>query len=300
MTKKQQIQQLDDNQPAIPAYLLNKASGLGAEDISSDDVEIPVIKIMQALSPEVVDGLAEPGDFFHTILEENVGTPCYRQHNGKNIKEGSELRISVLKITKEYVLWRPREHDDGGIIDRAPYDPKRKSFFWNNPNQNYQVTLDNKQTVEWSTGDRIDQGLDLAAWGTSDPSDPSSKPAATKTFYLLVHLPDFPELGISMMMFSRSQIKPLKKLAGRIKLNSANGLDIYMPLYNVKTISQTNNDSKTYKNINFSPAGYIEESQIDSMKKLYESVADFQVKDENLDKARDVSDKTNHNDGEDF
>lgn len=75
---------------------------LGFEDDSAEDLIIPRIKIMQALSPEVQDGKAKIGDIVNSLTLDKL--------NGK-------VFIPVCKFNNN-VWWRDRS-EGGGIVCRA-------------------------------------------------------------------------------------------------------------------------------------------------------------------------------------
>lgn len=75
---------------------------LGFEDDSAEDLIIPRIKVMQALSPEVQDQKATIGTIINSLTLENVTDKVF---------------VPVCKFNNN-VLWRDR-NDGGGIICRA-------------------------------------------------------------------------------------------------------------------------------------------------------------------------------------
>lgn len=87
--------------------LSSTSTPLGFEDDSADDLVIPRIKIMQALSPEVMDQKASIGDIVNSLTLDKL--------NGKTF-------IPVCKFNNN-IYWRDRA-DGGGIICRAT-DGKR-------------------------------------------------------------------------------------------------------------------------------------------------------------------------------
>src|SRR5690242_16188553 len=101
----------------------------GTEDIDSKDVNIPRLKLCQALSKEVKDRLAQEGDMINSVTKEII---CPR---------GSKFLVIPICYSKEYILWRPQE-DGGGILARA-----RKAILpdgtvrykWDKPNQSFEV-----------------------------------------------------------------------------------------------------------------------------------------------------------------
>lgn len=79
--------------------LMNAAAPLGFEDEEASDVIIPRVKVIQTLSPERKDKIAEEGDIINSLTKEKL--------NGK-------VFIPVFKFNNN-VLWRDRS-EGGGIL----------------------------------------------------------------------------------------------------------------------------------------------------------------------------------------
>lgn len=80
----------------------NYEQPMGFEDDSADDLIIPRIKCMQALSPEVTDGAAKLGTIVNSLTLEDVTDRIF---------------VPVCKFNN-HILWRDR-NEGGGIICRA-------------------------------------------------------------------------------------------------------------------------------------------------------------------------------------
>ncbi len=180
---------------ALPAHLAQYQKGkIG--NVDSTDRIIPRIKLIQAISPELNDHEnAKAGQFWHTIAQENLG-PIIRG-------------IPII-IRKSYVLWAPRS-DDRGILARAMdaihWEPADAEFTVKPKGSPQQVTYRTKKTVAES---KLDQ------FGTSIPGDPNSPPAASLTYNMMWFLVDYPELSPSVIINTRSSIKPMPGLLSRI------------------------------------------------------------------------------------
>jgi len=195
MAKKQELEKTSSS--SVPAHLA-KYSKKGTEGIGVEDIAIPRIALLQAISREVAEGLGRPGDFYHLLSDDNLG---------------NELRIIPIITTKAYMLFRPRE-TGGGLIARAD-----DGVHWQPADTEFQVQLKaNKSPVTWRTAETVTES-GLADWGSSDPSDPQSLPAATKMLNVLVWLPDFPHLSPSVYTLQRSSLKPGKKFVGKLHLS---------------------------------------------------------------------------------
>ena len=291
----------EENLPAtvaegsVPAELMGLGSGAGMENTTSSDVDIPRILLLQAGSPQVEDG-EEPGTFYHTILEENVGTPIIGKNaKGKEMVEGYSLTFVPIAVTSDYVLWNPR-HDGGGILDRAPlFDAKKGLYKWNNPGAEYEVhpEKDSERKVVWKTGEFVGKNRDLAKWGTFDPNNTNKqRPAATLTYYILGVLPDRPELGPMLFIFSRSQVKVARSIISTLKLRaSSHNLDIYASKFKLTSFNASNEDGDLFKNMKQAPSGFITKDEFPTYRDIYEQYEGFSLSDDALDKAQgDVDD----------
>jgi hypothetical protein len=173
--------------------------GLGLEALDGSDMALPRLLLMQGLSKEKEQfDFLKSGDFFHTAHEIILPQPI--------------LAVPIL-IDKRYLLWRPRDMG-GGILARAN-DGKT----WIPANQTFNVKLDKKDggaNVTWHTAETVD-GSGLAEWGTMNPNDPDSPPAATLTYNILLAFPANPELSPAVLSLARTGIKPAQKLNMKLK-----------------------------------------------------------------------------------
>lgn len=183
----------------LPDFLKNEQGGLGAEGLSTNALTPPRLKLIQALSPEVEVG-AKPGDYYNNITEANYGP---------------SVQIIPCWLSEAYFLFAPRvPGSTGGLLARS-----MDAVHWNPPDVEFDVVI-NKQGkhTKWKTAKTVSQsGLDK--WGTFDPDDPKSPPAATHTINCLALLPDDSEAGPSVLSFLRSSLKIGKKFAGNLKLS---------------------------------------------------------------------------------
>lgn len=204
-TKKAESKEVDIKKESAGALatvpdFMKQDVGLGVEALGAGDIEVPRLIVLQSLSPEVVDGDEKPGSFFHTILEENLG---------------KELRMVVVYADIKYILWKPR-HEGGGILARAD-DGKH----WTPPNANFEVKpyKDRPDVVTWSTKHTVaESGLDK--FGSSDPRDPNSQPAATKMWNFVVVLPDYPEMGPMVLTLQRGMADVGRNFSGKLKMSN--------------------------------------------------------------------------------
>jgi hypothetical protein len=250
---------------SLPAHLANYAKAkIG--NVDSTDRVIPRIKLLQAISPELQDfPEAKAGQFWHTIAQENIGP---------------SFKAVPIMIRKSYVLWAPR-NDDRGILARA-----MDAIHWDPPNAEFVVKpKGSASTVTYRTADTVVRsGLDQ--FGTSIPGDANSPPAASLTYNMLWYLPDFPELSPSVIINTRSSVKPMQQLLSRI---DSKPIAHYLQVYDVTSIQQKGAEGP-YFNFAYTGAGFVDESRASITSELFANfsqggwVASDEVEDEPVDK----------------
>lgn len=248
----------------VPEFLRNKA-GRGTEDFEAGSYEFPRIKLLQGISPELqtFDGL-KAGDFFHTMTEESLGP---------------QLDIVPLYMPRRFVLWAPLPPiDHGGILARAD-----DGVHWNPPDAEFRVKIDKRGTeVTWRTAKTVSASR-LDQWGTYDPSDSKSQPAATECYMLIVHLLSRPDVSPVAILLQRSSIGPARGLRGKLKFTPA-------PMYGCRFIMSSfldaNRAGQQFNNYRFSPNGFIEdEDEVKRYEQLYESFRSSNVQMRDLEEA---------------
>lgn len=171
----------------------------GKENIDRDDLETPRLKLIQGLSPELqaYDDL-RAGHFLHVANE--------------YIFDEAFTAVPVW-MDKRFILWRPRDAG-GGILARAD-----DGIHWSPSEGEFTVQLDRNQggdTVTWKLAATVaDSGL--ANWGTMNPKDSQSPPAATRMHNFVLMFPDYPELMPAVLTFQRSGIKRARKFITMLK-----------------------------------------------------------------------------------
>jgi len=221
--------------------------GKGTENIGSADVEIPRIKLLQAISPEVNDhDEARSGEFWHTIAERSIGR---------------DVVIVPVYIDQRYMLWRPLT-DGGGILARAD-----DGVHWTPANASFDVKLKGKKnSVTWKTKPTVAES-GLANWGSSDPDDENSQPAATKMLNVVCFLPDHPDLSPAVVTLQRSALKPGRKFLGKLKIVRAPSYGCLITMGS--TVEQ--GSEGTYNNYKFTMDGFVDDPQLFNVcKEMYE------------------------------
>lgn len=247
----------------LPEYMRSQA-GKGMEGMAAGDFEMPRIKLLQGISEELemYDGV-KAGDFFHTLAEQGLGT---------------ELNVTILHISKRYVLWRPR-WDGGGILARAD-----DAVHWSPSNAEFEVSADKskRRKVKWCTKPTVAES-GLAEWGSFDPEDPNSQPAATLCYVYVVYMHDFPQLSPVALLLQRTALRGAKKLNGKLKVSGA-------PVYGLKFIVESVDDSSTegdFKNWRFTSDGYVDQEQFVEFEAMHNGFAKTGVNVRNIEGAQD-------------
>lgn len=250
------------NALAVPDFMKADA-GKGTESIAQKDVEVPRLVLLQALSPEVTDGDEKAGNFYHTLLEEAFG---------------GKIRAVIVYANIQYILWRPR-HEGGGILARAD-----DGVHWNLADAEFEVKpyKDRPTVVKWRTSRTVEEsGLDK--FGSSDPADPNSQPAAVKMYNFVVVLPDYPEYGPMVVTLQRGAASVGKKLNGKLKLS---GLPAFGQVFEITSSKAQNNAGETFYQPQFTRVGLVEDKgDYDDYKALYESFHALGLKVRDLENA---------------
>jgi len=249
----------------LPDYLkkLQKAK-IGNVDIT--DQIIPRVKLIQAISPELQTfNDAKAGAFWHTIANQNMGAAL--------------LAVPIV-IRKSYMLWAPR-NDDRGILARS-----MDGIHWDVPNAEFTVKPKGSTTsIVYNTGNSVAES-GLAEFGSSIPGDPQSVPAASLTYNMLWYFPEFPELSPSVIINTRSGVKPMKELLSKI---DSKPVAHFAQLYTINAL-QAKGAEGPYFTYSYTGAGFADEHTVEHTQRLYAKFADssWQANDEGVDTAEDM------------
>jgi hypothetical protein len=249
-------------QQQLPEWMRGMA-GQGTERLTSDDVELPRLKLLQALSPEVQEGDNRPNSFYHTVAETNLG---------------STLTIIPLYIDIGYILWRPRK-SGGGILARAA-----DGIHWTPADAVFDVTLDNGRAVSWRTAKTVAKsGLDQ--WGTMDPDDKNSPPAATRMYNIVAFIEEHPGFSPAVVTLQRSGIRVARKFMAKLKLAQA-------PCFGLRYVmtgeADQNPQGQKFFNYRFTGAGLVsDEETFMRFKAIYERFKAEGVRIRDLESAQD-------------
>lgn len=260
MTKAKgtEVAVLVDN--SVPAFLQGETGYTGAENIDKTDITIPQIKLGQALSSEVKDGTVNEGDLFLNVTGEVLA------------ESGKPLRFIPIAGSKEYLLWRDRNYENGGIMARAKKSKDLTPdgdpiYVWDKPGETFKNKVKGAVAVEWTTeADGLIPTKGLDAWGSEIPGDDESGKAATAHHNYVVCLPDNGNM-IAAFSLSRTQVKAANDFNAMLKMAN---LPIYARLFTVTTFEQTKGND-TWSNLRMKPAGVLQDEEtFNLLKDLHE------------------------------
>lgn len=259
----------------LPAHM-RADMDMGKENIRNEDMDIPRLKLIQGLSKELTlyDDL-KAGHFFHSATEMIFDD-----------KEG--FRVVPVYFERQYILWRPLENG-GGILARA-----QDGIHWSPSEGSFDVQLDRKDggaKVTWKVAPTVEKS-GLAQWGTMDPNNPNSPPAATLMYNFLLAFPDYPDLMPAVLTFQRSSIKIGRKFITKLKTVRT---PLFGTIFRLTSFVDHNAANQDFHNVNLVGAGLVEDpAQYEMYKNLYQSLAGKGMNIRDIDSLQEDAD---HQDG---
>ena len=214
----------ESNEVSVPDYLV-QYQGEGTEHVS-DLTIVPRIKLLQGLNPEVIDDGNKAGDFYHTVAESSMG---------------SSLKMVPVFVSQSVILWRPRK-DGGGILARAD-----DGIHWDRPNMDFEVKLDTGKKTTWNTGKTVQQG-GLTDFGTMDPDDKNSHPAATRMINIISMFPDHIDLSPAAISLQRSSFKVGQQFVSKLAISK---LPSWARIFDMTSKKDHNANNESYYNWHF-------------------------------------------------
>lgn len=236
----------------LPAFMQDDV-GMGKENIGQGDMDMPRLKLMQGLSKELTlyDDL-RPGNFFHTAHEMIFDEP---------------IKIVPIFMDRQYILWRPLE-SGGGILARAP-----DGIHWQPSAGEFKVKLDRKDggdEVTWKLSPTV-QESGLANWGTMNPKNTNSPPAATLMYNFLVAFPEHPDVMPAVLTFQRSSVRIGRKFMTKLMTVRT---PLFGSVFTLSSIDDHNSANQDYKNISMVGAGLVADPDLyNSYKNLHLSLS---------------------------
>lgn len=252
---------LVESNDAVPAYLRKANAPVILEDnFDTNDAVVPQIKLLQGTSEQcTLFDNAKPGIFWHTGFDMPLGT---------------EFEFIVIRRRKKYLLLAPLT-DGGGVFARS--DDAKK---WDRLGS-WDVKIDKKRTVRWTIDTADVERSSVVQWGSQDPDDDNSPPAATLFYDYVVILPKHMDCGAAVMSLARSAIRVARKgLNDKIALHANAGRPMQALKFKATAKADQNDDGQDFYNWHFTGAGFADEELFAYANKLAEAFKDFVVQDE--------------------
>lgn len=161
------------------------------DNFTADDFVIPRIKLLQGQSDEVLAGEASPKHFWHTGMDADLG---------------ESFDFIIAARNKRRALIAPKDDGQGLLAEARDFVTWDKLGSWD-----VMVQSKPKRMATWCIDDYSVEATGLQKWGTYDPEDPESPPAAQTFYDYLVILPGLLDLGPAVMSLTKSAIKKAKK-----------------------------------------------------------------------------------------
>lgn len=277
--KKKDVVEVLDEKPDYLQSMESQGPLKSQDNFDSTDIAVPRIKLLQGTSEEceTFDD-AKPGLFWHT---------------GMDISLGTSFEFIVCNRRKKYLLTPPL-NDKRGVFARS-----EDAVTWDRTGK-WDVELKGGVKVTWEIADLDVKKSGLLKWGTYNPNDPNSPPAATLFYDYLIILPSYLDLGPAVASLTRSQIRKAKKgLNDKIELHTNNGRPMQAIVFDASSVKDTNEDGEDYKNWQFRSGGFASEALYKRANEVSTLLADFRVKDEDQ-VMKDESQTTAQSESKDF
>lgn len=251
------ILSLDQRPDYLPAP--SEVKNTGVEAFDKDDFKTPRIVLLQGLSPqlETFPQTAKKDNFWHT---------------GMNVSLGKEFLFVPIIANKRVIVWRPRGDQNGGILAFS-----RNGRDWDTgANQTFQIKVKGrKEPVVWKTGKNVLQS-GLTKFGTSNPDEQQSAPAASVVYEYLCLLPDHPELSPCVLGLSKTAITNGKTFNTSLGMKARVGVPIYSLVVRA-FVEETSNSEGVWTIPNFELKGHVSKEIYLLGEKLAKDYAEYNV-----------------------
>jgi hypothetical protein len=266
MAAKQDVTKTGEHKPPavasgdqLPDYLRDQVGkGSGLSSMESSDFIIPRVKLLQ-------DGKREPaqfeeaklGEFWINVLDKPLGPA---------------LDIIVCSDRKRVLLLRPLDDKSGPSILARADDGKT----WNTLGE-WQIKIKNvKNPVTWKITDLNVRKSGLLEFGTFNPGDPDSSPAATLFYEYLIYLPSFPQFSPAVFSLARTAAKRGRDLNAKLEFG---GVPMQSRIMRVTKTDEGDGDQK-YFNYQFAYNGYADQDTFTKCKQITEQFKSYRAADE--------------------
>ncbi len=144
----------------------------------------------------------------------------------------------------------------GGILARAPDGQN-----WQPSKGEFTVKLDKKDgghTVTWKLAPTV-QESGLANWGTHNPSDNNSPPAATLMYNFLMAFPDYPDLMPAVLTFQRSSVKHGRKFMTKLMTVRT---PLFGSVFRLQSVEDHNSANQNFFNMQMTGDGLVQDEAL--------------------------------------
>jgi len=158
---------------------------------------------------------------------------------------------------------------------------------WDRPNQRFEVQFPSGKKGEYFTGKNVEQS-GLLEWGTSDPNNPNSVPAARHVYTVILRILKPHVEGPIIYSGSVSTNKKIMQLNSKIDLRAAAGVEPLRQIYRLTTEERQGPQGGNWFVPNFTAAGELPEddprfeefmAQAERLNELYPSIKVVGVED---------------------
>lgn len=223
----------------VPDYLKGHQGGSGLQGLDAGDFIVPRIKLLQGTStePETFDE-AKVGTFWVNVLDVPIG---------------DSFEFTPILNRKRVMLMPPMGSSGTGIYARA-----NDGMTWNTTGE-WELKLKGQRTsVKWAITDLNVRKSGLLEYGTSDPENPDSPPAATLFYDFLVMIHG--DQGVNMpvlLSLARSAAKVARNL--QMKIEAMKHTPMWARKFIAKPFKDHNNDGQEFWNWQFAASGFVPE-----------------------------------------
>jgi len=215
---------------SVPDWMRKASTGASFGNIDASDLKPPRLMVLAGQSPAVMNGTpgANPGNFWISIL---------------NLNLGQSVTGTPILLRKTYQLWAPKV---AGSEQKGPLASASDGIHWDQPNQTFKVKFPPSMgggEYQWKILKTVFENR-MHKFGSSQPDDPGSKPAATLTYDVL-WLIDLPNGQKQLCVFTnaRTGVTPTQNF---ISTTRAIGVDQYFQRYRIVVQKKTGPSGDPY------------------------------------------------------
>ena len=229
---------------STPDYV-KRGNAEGLENVSPNDIVLPRIKLMQALSPEVTAGKFKPGDMVNSLT---------------GLKYAGAIEFIPVLHYKSRMFWQDRSKGNA-VLCSAP-DGKKPI----DPNAAPKIAKQLKIAVFPKAINNCDEcPFSQFATEEDDPKDRAPKCTYYHNFPILIKGDRLP----SALAMSRTKLKVGQNLLS-LAMTAGEAIPIYSKYYKLTSILEKKNNN-TYYNFVIEPAGWATEEEYQHVSALCKS-----------------------------